>query len=1335
MIKLNEKELKEKEKYFYSYMDSGNNASKSEVDPNSNVTSKSVATFGAENNKDINKQINIYILGNRIEKLFGKEAKENFYKDMSNDIIYLHDASSSSAGVPYCVAIDLHPFIMHGDIPLGGNSKAPKHLASFCGAYVNLIFLIAGQFAGACLYKDQKIIIKEKDVMKSITIKDFTDRYIKTRSFEYDNSIYEVGTVDENVEVYEQGKFVKIRNVFRRKYNKEIYHITTKSGKEVYCSENHKFEVLYRGRNITVEAKDLSIEDTLYNTFNDFSNVVDKGSYSYKEGQLYGILAGNGRVNNKQVELSIRLEEDYFKDFMDSFGKEYFENLYKGSIKKDKGSYILYLGSTKVYNKLQEHLIGDKFYNKHINVEKENLDFQLGFLDGLIATDGGYNNSMYLSLSNELLIKNVQDICANIGIHLKYHSIEVEGNRQPAWSIYLPMKILSVLELSHYRESKNTKFTNALKRDRSYIGKLSSNNILRGSKSLNRYKDNLNTDYIVSIEKINNDDEYVYEIETETHWYSAGMIKTHNCADVSLLTYFDYFARKDYGDDYLNTHTKIIENHLQQLIYTINAPSGGRGQQSVFYNTSIFDKNYFDSLLGGMVMPDFTHPKWESVEKLQKFFMKWFNKERTKALLTFPVITVAFQTKDGKPKDEQFEDFIAEEMSEGNSFFLYSSDSVDSLSSCCFSKDQKVLARVKDKIYYANFGDLGKTLDDPDRTLFNIFHNGSWCNGKLINLPNRQMYEITTSNNKKIVVSDNHLNPTLRGDISTLDLTTEDYLLFNTRVLDYVPEQNQQLTYEQGYAVGAFLGDGSLGSSFKDVIYEVTYSLNKSKLNRSIDKLNTALQHCGSSTTVKYKLTDKELVTVRVSSKELAEFIIKWTNWERGTYSFNKKLNLGVLLQSKEFRQGILDGLYDTDGGNSNRIYTTSTELVEHIEILATSLGLQSVINISDRSGEVAFTDDNGKEYIRNYPLYCIRWYNPLNKRSMKDVFVVKNNSVYFKIKDIKKIDYTDSIYCFEMENSSEPYFTLPNGIITHNCRLKNEIERDENNFTYTLGGTGLATGSKKVITINFNRLIQKNYNLEELVKRIHKYLVAFDDILYEEKEKGMLPVYDGGYISLDKQYLTIGVNGMVEGAEYLGLEISDNEEYKEWIKGNLSLIKKLNKEEAQIYSEKFNRKTRFNTEFVPAESLGVRFAKKDKAEGLKVNRDCYNSYFYKVEDESLDIFEKFNLYAKDIIDWLDGGSAYHMNISEIPTKETWKKIIEYSTKIGCNYWTYNCLATCCEESDCGYINKNTTKSCVMCGSKNISYATRVIGYLKKISHFSEDRQKEAGLRIYKNPN
>ena len=38
---------------------------------------------------------------------------------------------------------------------------------------------------------------------------------------------------------------------------------------------------------------------------------------------------------------------------------------------------------------------------------------------------------------------------------------------------------------------------------------------------------------------------------------------------------------------------------------------------------------------------------------------------------------------------------------------------------------------------------------------------------------------------------------------------------------------------------------------------------------------------------------------------------------------------------------------------------------------------------------------------------------------------------------------------------------------------------------------------------------------------------------------------------------------------------------------------------------------------------------------------------------------------------------------------------------------------------------------CPKCGSKNIDYATRIIGYLKRISNFSEARQKEAAKRFY----
>lgn len=601
MIKLSQKDLKDKENFFYSYMGmKKNNASLSEVDPNANVNNKNIATFGAEYNKDINVQVNRFIVGERIEKLFGSELKQEYYRQLENYEIYSHDESTPGIR-PYCVAIDLYPFIVSGNISIGGSSKKPNNLQSFCGIYVNLIFLIASQFAGAV-------------------------------------------------------------------------------------------------------------------------------------------------------------------------------------------------------------------------------------------------------------------------------------------------------------------------------------------------------------------------------------------ADVSFLTYFDYFARKDFGDDYLNTHKKEVENYFQQVVYTLNDPSVGRGNQAVFYNTSIFDKYYFESLFSKTVFPNFTNPKWESVNNLQKFFMKWFNQERTKAVLTFPVITVAgLLDESGFMKDLDFKDFITQEMSEGNSFFVYTSDTPDSLSSC---------------------------------------------------------------------------------------------------------------------------------------------------------------------------------------------------------------------------------------------------------------------------------------------------------------------------------------------------------------CRLRSEI-KEVNPFAYTLGGTGIETGSKKVFTLNINRLIQLGKDIKEEVKKLHKYLIAFNEILYEEQSHGMLPVYDAGYISLDKQYLTIGVNGVVEAAEFLGYEISDNKDYKDWLKNLLSEIKQENKIGNEIYSKQFNKKIMFNTEFVPAESLGPRFAKKDAESGLKVNRDCYNSYFYKVEDDSLDLFDKANLYSKDVLDNLDGGSAYHINLAENPSKEVWNKILDYLTKVGCNYFCWNVLSTCCEESKCGYINKNTLNYCTKCGSENISHATRVIGYLKKIPSFSEPRQKEAGLRKY----
>ncbi len=441
-------------------------------------------------------------------------------------------------------------------------------------------------------------------------------------------------------------------------------------------------------------------------------------------------------------------------------------------------------------------------------------------------------------------------------------------------------------------------------------------------------------------------------------------------ATVEFLLYFDYFARIDFGEKYLETHSNIISNELQHVIYAINQPAAARGYQSVFWNISLYDKFYFESMFGNFVFPDGTKPNYYSLDKLQQFFMHWFNQERTKAVLTFPVITAAMLTKDKKVDDESFANFCSKELSEGNSFFVYQSENADSLASC---------------------------------------------------------------------------------------------------------------------------------------------------------------------------------------------------------------------------------------------------------------------------------------------------------------------------------------------------------------CRLRNEIS--DNTFSYSLGAGGVSTGSINVITINMNRLFQKKLSLEVMIDNIHKYQVAYRSIVQDYKDAGMLPVYDAGFIALNKQFLTIGINGMVEAAEFMGIEISDNDEYKRFINENLKVIYDKNK----LAKEKYGYM--FNTEFVPAENLGVKNAQWDQIDGLQVPRNCYNSYFYIVEDESQNLIDKFYLHGNDYIQYLDGGSAYHCNLEEYPTQEGFRKLLDVAAFTGCNYFCFNIKVTVC--NSCGFINKNTTDYCTKCSSKDIDYATRIIGYLKKITNFSKDRQLEERARYY----
>ena len=462
------------------------------------------------------------------------------------------------------------------------------------------------------------------------------------------------------------------------------------------------------------------------------------------------------------------------------------------------------------------------------------------------------------------------------------------------------------------------------------------------------------------------------------------------CATPEFLMYMDYFIRKEYGEDYYlrsedqadlsikkRTIKKVITDCFEQIVYSINQPTGARNFQAVFWNISYYDKYYFESLFGEFRFPDGTKPCWESLSWLQKTFMKWFNAERLKTPLTFPVETMALLTKDGEPRDAEYGDFTAEMYAEGHSFFTYISDNADSLSSC---------------------------------------------------------------------------------------------------------------------------------------------------------------------------------------------------------------------------------------------------------------------------------------------------------------------------------------------------------------CRLRNEIQ--DNGFSYTLGAGGVSTGSKSVLTINLNRCIQyavKNSihyltYLEEVIDLVHKVQTCYNENLKDLQKKGMLPLFDSGYINLSRQYLTIGVNGLVEAAEFLGITINDNPEYEKFVQEILGLV--------ETYNKKYRTKDlMFNCEMIPAENVGVKHAKWDKEDGYVVPRECYNSYFYIVEDESLNIIDKIRLHGRRYIDHLTGGSALHMNLEEHLTKEQYRHLLHVAALEGCNYLTFNIPNTICNE--CGHIDKRYMKKCPHCGSENLDYLTRVIGYMKRVSNFSQARQREASRRFY----
>lgn len=372
-----------------------------------------------------------------------------------------------------------------------------------------------------------------------------------------------------------------------------------------------------------------------------------------------------------------------------------------------------------------------------------------------------------------------------------------------------------------------------------------------------------------------------------------------------------------------------------------------------------------------------------------------------------------------------------------------------------------------------------------------------------------------------------------------------------------------------------------------------------------------------------------------------------------------------------------------------------------------------------------------------------MQWFN---EERLKSVLTFPVESFALVYKDGKFLDNESAEFVAEEYARGHSFFTYISDTVdslSSCCRLKNMLTTKE--FNFTNGNMGIQTGSKSVITLNLNRIIQdcdRSYGIKQhgdwkentsfiidylvnILNRVYKYHTAYNELLWDTYNSGLLPVYRAGFINLDKQYLTIGINGLNQAAEYLGIDCTDNEEYAKFCQLIFSTIQEQNK----LHKTK---KCTYNTECVPAESLASKNYNWDKKDGYKVPSDTnlYASYIFKPNDSRLSILDRIRLHGKNYIgEYLDGGAACHINLDNHLDKEQYYKILNYAAETGCQYFTFNIPNSECD--DCDFITKHPIDVCPKCNSRHINLWDRPIGYLSKVKNWSEARQIERKTRIY----
>lgn len=796
----------------------------------------------------------------------------------------------------------------------------------------------------------------------------------------------------------------------------------------------------------------------------------------------------------------------------------------------------------------------------------------------------------------------------------------------------------------------------------------------------------------------------------------------------NVLIWAWYFWKKDVENGYyMKDPDYYLRQQFQKFIYRLNQPFL-RIDQSAFTNISIFDRPYLESLFGGTEFPDgtFAIDHIEDFIGLQKVFMKVVSDIRKTNMFTYPVLSYSLLYVNNRFVDEDFARWCSNHNIEWSDSNFFVSDNVGVLSNCPVSADTKIL-------YWSDYYNQFK-LSPIKEVYFNrgrkdsgpvvkVLSNGKVIDCKINKFEDKANYLITLTNGATLRTTANHLNKVYGKDyVLTKNLTTDDYLPYSLKQY----KSNDFLTYEEGKVVGMFLGDGSYRNK-SDIVFSLNSDTDK-------DDIGFIERYCSNHFGAKIYYNkcisqisgNSKCVNVCVCSDYLRGLISQFVIGDCAT---NKELNLRVLNCSVDFRRGIVDGLYTTDGNKSsedcNRIYTSSEKLKDSLVVLFASLGVATKIYVDNREGRLS---DNC--------CYTIRWFTPNGRTKRKDSYIVDDDYMWIKIKSIEIVDnaYSGS-YCLEvLSNTDEPVFMLGNGIVTHNCRLLSNTKKLDA-FINSIGGTALSVGSCRVSTINLVRIAyESQFNKKKYLKILKdrtllncKALTSMRHIIKRNIEKGLLPNYQDGAVELDKQFCTIGIIGNFEVMDLFGFIHTDEFGCKSYSDDAVEFTSEI-LDTINDVKDNFECDFTFNVEAIPAENCAGVIC---NADNILFEQDKYFIY----SNQWIPLMEKCTIQEKCRLGSLfdkkcGGGCIAHINIeNRFPNEETAWDMLNYVASQGVIYFAFTTKINVCE-SNHSFIG---TKTCPVCGGEIKDTYARVVGFYTPVSNYQKIRKVEFDKRKWMN--